>query len=94
MGLDVGAVQIDYLDRPRGAAYRFAWHLAGEWDDEAWEVSSGVNLFVEYDCDRLLNRAYEYVVSERLASDEAHQVMRWVRSLPWQGRTIMLHMGW
>ena len=38
-------------------------------------------------------RAYEYVVSERLTSAEAHQVMRWVRGLPWQGRTIMLHIG-
>ena len=28
MGLDIGAVNIDYLDRPSGAAYRFAWHRA------------------------------------------------------------------
>ena len=40
MGLDIGVVKIDYLDRPSGAAYRFAWHLAGEWDDETWEVYS------------------------------------------------------
>ncbi len=55
MGLDVGVVQIDYLDRPRGAAYRFAWHLAGEWDDDAWEVSSGENVFAEYDFNHLSN---------------------------------------
>ena len=94
MGLDIGAVQIDYLERPREAAYRFAWHLAGESDDEAWEVSSGENVFVEYDYEHLANRAYQYIVLEGLSSVEAHQVMRWVRSLPWRGRTIMLHMGW
>ena len=33
MGLDVGAVNIDYLDRPSDAAYEFAWHIAAEWDD-------------------------------------------------------------
>ena len=94
MGLGVGVVQIDYLDRPRGAAYRFAWHLDGEWDDDSWEVSSGENVFAEFDYDRLANRAYRFIVSEGLAFAEAHQVVRWVRGLPWRGRTIMLHMGW
>ena len=94
MRLDVGIVQIGYLDRPRGAAYRFARHLAGEWDDDSWEVSSGENVFPEYDYDHLLGRAYRFVVSDGLASAEAHQVMWWVRGLPWRGRTIMLHLGW
>ena len=94
MGLDVGVVQIDYLDRPGGAAYRFAWHLAGEWDDDAWEVSSGDNVVAEFDYGHLTNRAYRFIVSENLSSNEAHQIMRWVRSLPWRGRTIMLHLGW
>ena len=35
MGLDIGAVNINYLARPSGAAYRFAWHLEpGQWDDD------------------------------------------------------------
>ena len=94
MALDVGVVQIDYLDRPRGAAYRFAWYLAGEWDNDAWEVSSGENVFAEFDYDHLTRQAYEFIISEGLVSVEARQIMRWVRNLPWRGRTIMLHLGW
>ena len=94
MGLDIGVVKIDYLDRPSGAAYRFAWNLAGEWDDETWEVYSSANVFAEYDYDHLIRRAEEYIASEGLGSTDAHQVMRWVRNLPWRGSTVMLHLGW
>ena len=94
MGLDIGVVKIDYLDRPSGAAYRFAWHLAGEWDDQTWEVYSGANVFAEYDHDHLTNRAQRFIASERLDSAEAHQVMSWVRNLPWRGSTVMLHLNW
>ena len=54
MGLDIGAVNINYLARPAGAAYRFAWHLAGEWDDQTWEVYSDANVFAEFDYDHLI----------------------------------------
>ena len=94
MGLDIGTVNIDYLDRPSGAAYRFAWHLAGEWDDETWEVYSGENVFAEYDYGHLISRAQDYISAEGLESAEARQVMRWVRNLPWRGRTVMLHLNW
>ena len=94
MGLDIGAVNIDYLDRPSGTAYRFAWHLAGQWDDERWEVYSGANVFAEYDYGHLISRAQDYISAEGLESAEARQVMRWVRNLPWRGRTVMLHLNW
>ena len=94
MGLDIGAVNINYLARPSGAAYRFAWHLAGQWDDQTWEVYSSANVFAEYEYDHLVRRAEEYISAEGLGSAEAHEVMRWVRNLPWRGSTVMLHMGW
>ena len=94
MGLDIGVVKIDYLDRPSGAAYRFAWHLAGEWDDETWEVYSSANVFAEYDHDHLTDRAHRFIASEGLAPAEADQVMGWVRNLPWRGSTVMLHLNW
>ena len=94
MGLDIGAVNIDYLDRPSAAAYRFAWHLAGEWDDQTWEVYSDANVFAEFDYDHLTNRAQRFIETEGLPSDEARQVMRWVRNLPWRGSTVMLHLNW
>ena len=96
MGLDVGVVRLRYLDRPPGAAYKFAWHLAemAHWDDECWQVSSGENVFVEFDHDHMISRATEYIESDGLVSSDADQVMRWVRGLPWENGTIMLHLGW
>ena len=30
MGLDIGIISIEYLERPSGIAYEFAWELAVE----------------------------------------------------------------
>ncbi len=94
MGLDVGTVRINYLPRPSGATYRFAWHLAKERDDDAWQVFTGENVFTEFEFDHLIVRAADYIASEGLDSVAAHQVMRWVRGLPWRDGYIMLHLGW
>ena len=94
MGLDIGVVKIDYLGQPGSAAYHFAWHLAREWDDECWQVSSGANVFIELGYDHMVERAVRYIASEGLGVSDAHQVMRWVRTLPWRGEVVMLHLGW
>ena len=94
MGLDVGVVRIEYLDRPRSAAYGFVWHLAREWDDDCWQVSSGPNVFIEMGYDHMVERAARFISSEGLGATQAHHVMRWVRMLPWSGDVVMLHLGW
>ena len=94
MGLDVGVVRIEYLRQPGSAAYHFAWHLAREWDDECWQVSSGANVFIELGYDHVVERAARYIESKGLGASDAHQVMRWVRGLPWRGDVVMLHLGW
>ena len=94
MGLDIGVVQIDYLRQPRSVAYHFAWDLAREWDDECWQVSSGANVFIELGYEHMVERAGRYISSEGLGASDAHQVMRWVRMLPWRGDVVMLHLGW
>ncbi len=97
MGLDVGVVQIDYSQaRPSGAAYRYAWELMAydDIDGDCWKVSSGGQVFIELGYETMANHALEYIEAKGLSSPEGHQVMRWVRSLPWRGQTIMLHLGW
>ena len=97
MGLDVGVVQIDYSQaRPSGAAYKYAWELMAydDIDGDCWKVSSGGQVFIELGYDTMANHAMEYIKAKSLTSSEAHQVMRWIRGLPWRGRTIMLHLGW
>lgn len=97
MALDVGVVQIDYSQaHPSGAAYRYAWELMtyDELDGDCWKVSSGGQVFIELGYEAMANHAMAYIESKSLTPSEAHQVMRWVRSLPWRGQTIMLHLGW
>ena len=97
MGLDVGVVQIDYSQaRPSGAAYKYAWELMAydDIDDDCWKVSSGGQVFIELGYDTMASHAMEYIESKSLTLSEAHQVMRWVRGLPWRGGVVMLHLGW
>ena len=97
MALDVGVVQIDYARaRPYGAAYEFARELTAFDDDygSCWKVASGSQVFIELEFETMANHAMEYVGSNRLSATDAHEVMRWVRGLPWQGDVVMLHLGW
>ena len=94
MGLDVAEVRTSFLDRPRGSAYRFAWYLAGEGDEGSWQVWSDGNAFMQFDYDRLLKRAEDYVSAEGLGAADAREVMGWAEGLPWRDGVVMLHMAW
>ena len=96
MGLDVGVVQIDYSQaRPSGAAYRYAWELMAfdDEDGDCWRVSSEGQVFIEMAFETMAAHAMEYIDSSGLTSTDAHQIMRWIRGLPWQDEVIMLHLG-
>ena len=61
-------------------------------EGDCWKVSDGGQVFIEpYEYD---GQSRDGVHSKDLNSSEGHQVMRWVRSLPWRGGVVMLHMGW
>ena len=95
MGLDVGIVQIDYSQaRPSGSACKYAWELMAYDDDDCWKVSSGGQVIIELEFETMAKHAMEYIGSNHLSSTEAHQIIRWVRGLPWQNDVIMLHLGW
>lgn len=97
MALDVGVVQIDYSRaRASGAAYRYARELIAfnDGDGDCWKVSGEGQVFIELAFETMATHAMEYIGASRLSSTEAHQVMRWVRGLPWQDEMIMLHLGW
>ena len=94
MALDVFEVQTGSLGRPQGAAYRFAWHLASDEDNESWEVWSDGNCFLQTYQDRLVARAQEYIASEGLGATDAGEVMQWVEGLPWRDGVVTLHMAW
>ena len=94
MSMHVGSVNIDYLDYPGDAPTKFLWYIASNPSGYDWEVWSDGNHFVEYTYDRAIELASEYVRSESVGTNEAHQVFRWVRSLPWRRDVVMLHLSW
>lgn len=93
MGLDIGIISIQYLDRPSGHAYRFMWDLAVEASAWGYMHGEGNNWghFTKTDVRKLLNR---FAAHENLSSEEKRDVWNWVKSLPWEGNEIELHFNW
>ena len=94
MGLDVGAVQIRYLDRPLKAAYDFLWHLNLNANETAWNVTAPGNTFVEYLRENMLEQLDDYVALKSLSQSDAAVIRGWIRELPWRDDVIMLHLSW
>ena len=93
--MDVGVIErIDYRYSPRGAAIGYARHLKWYGEDEFWKMDAGGDVIVEIEYETTVFQAMDYITASGLASAEAHQVMRWVRTLPWRDDgMVMLHLG-
>ena len=91
MGLDIGTVKIDYLPRPGGAAYDFAWHLA-----EECSCASDGNAFGWFEKKEVRKLAQRWLKREPPKSDqEKAEVMTWIKGLPWdEVRMVTLHFNW
>ena len=94
MGLDVGVVQIDYLDRPEKATYDLLCHLNDNADEAGWTASSAGNTFVEYTRDALLAQANEFASKNKLTESEREGLRSWLDGLPWKDDVVMLHLTW
>ena len=94
MSMHVGSVDIEYLEYPGDAPTKFLWYVASNPSMYDWEVWSDGNHFVEYTYDRAIERSWEYTKSENVGVNEAHQVFRWIRGLPWKREVVMLHLSW
>ncbi len=94
MGLDIGVVKLDYLERPEKTAYDFARHLAAHSDEVEWSVFAEGNIFVELTRDTMISLMDGYVSDKKLDQEDAKTVGRWVDALPWTDHVIMLHLNW
>jgi hypothetical protein len=94
MGIDVGVVRISYLNRPAEPTYNFLWWLAGRAGHGEWGGGWCENAFLETDRRRLLSKARAYARQQSMSQDDLAQLLSWVRELPWDGDTIMLHFNW
>ena len=94
MGLDIGVVNIKYIDRPGGAALKFASYLGENYWDADWGFSEGENIIVENTKETMFQLVDDYAKSEGLGSDDKAAIQKWVHSLPWKDDVVMLHLSW
>ena len=93
MGLDVGVVDIEYLERPRAAVYRFLCHLAENAWEADWCGGTGEETFVQYVRDTLLEQANEFASRDAPTESERDGIRAWIDGLPWKDDVIMLHLS-
>ena len=94
MGLDVGVVRVSYLERPPQPIYDFLWELATDTGDDAWGGAWEGNAFIELTRRQMLSRARSFARKRGLNQVEIGRLHTWIKSLPWDGDTIMLHLNW
>ena len=84
MGLDVGIISINYLERPRDNTYQFAWELAIEASVNGYMYGEGNNwgAFIQR---QVLHMLDDFAETQRLDASAKAEILAWVRSLPWDG---------
>ena len=94
MGLDIGVVKIQYLDRPSDSVYDFLQYLTAEAVEAEWNVSGEGNSFVELYYSTMVAKVAEFIKERNLHARDTDSLLGWIRNLPWDGNTIMLHLSW
>ena len=82
MGLDVGTLTVQYLQRPMGVAYEFAWELA-EAASEDHFVSGGGGRWAPFSQRAMVELLDEFTGRRRLVGAQRDELESWIASLPW-----------
>ena len=82
MGLDVGVVNITYLDRPQQPVYDFLWAVAQGRFDEDWGGSWSGNSLVEFEKENFLEQAADWAAEQRLGLLQEAILRNWMDQLP------------
>ena len=94
MGLDIGIISIQYLERPSGHSYRFMWEMAIEASVAGYMSGDGNNwgYFYKHEVRELLDA---FAKREGLSSEDEQTVWAWVESLQWMDNDLIeLHFNW
>ena len=94
MGLDVGVVNINYLDQPHGATYDFLWYLNVNAEVAEWLTGSEGSTFIEITRDTMNLQVRRYHSEHNISLGQVKEIQHWIASLPWKSDVIMLHFGW
>jgi hypothetical protein len=81
MGLDIGIINITYLPRPQGWAYKFAWELAVE--ASHGYMSGDGNNWAAFTQRQVLDLLDDFIQHKNLGATAEAEILLWVRSLPW-----------
>ena len=93
MGLDIGIMSVEYLERPRGITYEFAWGLAAEANIRGY-MGGGSNSWGPFTKGEVRLMLDGFAERRDLTQDQIVEVQAWVESLPWEGDGIELHFNW
>lgn len=93
MGLDIGIISMQFLERPRGIAYEFAWELAAE--ANAFGYMGGPdNSYGPFTRRRVRRMLRNFAERKSLSQEQTAEIESWIDSLPWDGDDIELHFNW
>ena len=84
MGLDIGIITINYLERPRGNTYQFVWELAHEASAYGYMHGDGNN-WGAFTQRQVLHMPDQFAEKQTLDPSARAEILAWVRSLPWDG---------
>jgi len=89
MGFDVGVMNVEYLERPRGIVYEFIVELA---------ISAGCsgegNAFGFFSRDEMKEYAEDFLKDKAASQEQINEVEQWIEGLPWDDGNITLTFNW
>ena len=95
MALDVRAVTMQHLPRPRGAVRQFLFDMTTgdlEGDGEVWAGGWDGNTFCEIFRDTLEERTGQWADAHDIGRDGRDALQGWIDSLPWRGDVITFYL--
>ena len=94
MGLDIGVVDINYLEQPVGTTYDFLWYLNVNAEEAEWLTGAEGSTFIEITRETMDEQVRRFQSENKLSQNAFERIQRWIAALPWKGDVIMLHFGW
>ena len=84
MGLDIGIMKVEYLERPGGVVYDFACEMAAGGATDAYMFGEGGS-WIPFTQRQALRMLDEFTRERGLSPQERLEVRSWLASLPWEG---------
>ena len=84
MGMDVGIISIEVLERPGGIVYEFMEHMAIEGAPDAYMFGEG-DSWIPFTERQAMTMLDEFAQERGLLPEERQEVHEWLTSLPWVG---------